>query len=281
MGFITVDQHNSTPVELYYTDEGHGQPVILIHGYPLDGTSWEHQSAALLDAGYRVITYDRRGFGRSTATPTGYNYTTFASDLNTVLTTLELTDTVLVGFSMGSGEVTRYLARYGEERVAHAVLIGCLQPYLLNTEDNPDGAVDMAFIEDFSTSVRRDRFAHMTGFLKNFFNTDQTMPERLSPEALAHHHHVANAASAHGAVHAPFSWVEDFRNDLEVINGYTVPVTVIHGTADQILPFTATAQRVPQWVQRATITDITDAPHGLLWTHRHEVNSALLNALGN
>lgn len=184
MAFVTVGTENSTDIELYYEDHGNGQPVVLIHGYPLDGSSWEKQTAALLDAGYRVITYDRRGFGKSSKTTAGYDYDTFAADLNTLLTTLELTNAVLVGFSMGTGEVARYLSTYGSERVARAAFLGSLQPFLLKTDDNPDGVPQEVF-DGLTEAVTADRYAFFTEFFKNFFNTDTFLgTPRLSQEAV-------------------------------------------------------------------------------------------------
>lgn len=276
MSFISVGQENSQSINLHYTDVGEGHPVVLIHGYPLDGSSWERQTTALLAAGYRVITYDRRGFGQSSKPSRGYNYTTFAADLDALLTTLELSDVTLVGFSMGTGEIARYLHQYGSARVHSAVFIGSLEPFLLITEDNPDGAIDTSFIEEFSASVRRDRYAHFTEFLNDFFNTDETLGNRLSDEALRHHHLLAGQSGAEAAALAPYSWIEDFRKDITAID---VPTQIIHGTGDRILPIEATGRRFSAALPDAQYVEIPDAPHGLLWTHSNEVNSALLGFL--
>src|SRR5213596_854514 len=173
MSTITVGKENSTSIDLYYEDHGSGSPVVLIHGWPLSGASWEKQTAALLAAGHRVITYDRRGFGRSSQPAVGYNYDTFASDLNTVLTSLSLTDVCLVGFSMGTGEVTRYIGKYGTKRVRKAVLIGTLGPYLVKAFDNPEG-VDPSVFDGLKGAIRADRAATVFDFLKNFYNYDVT-----------------------------------------------------------------------------------------------------------
>lgn len=276
VNFVTVGSADDKPVELHYQDIGSGAPVVLIHGYPLDGDSWEKQTTALLEAGYRVITYDRRGFGSSTKPAGGYDYDTFAADLDGLLTQLNLTNVALVGFSMGTGEIARYLGQYGSARVSAAVFIGSLEPFLLKTEENPDGAVNRAFIEDFSRSVRKDRYAHFTGFLDDFFNTDQTLGGRLSQQALTHHWNVATTSGAEASAKAPFSWIEDFRSDIKAVD---VPALIVHGTADNILPIDATARRFKEHLPSAQYVEIEDAPHGLLWTHAVEVNEALLEFL--
>lgn len=276
MSYINVGTHAGTSLHLNYEDYGDGEPVVLIHGYPLDGDSWEKQTTALLEAGYRVITYDRRGFGRSSKPADGYNYDTFASDLDKLMTKLELTGATLVGFSMGTGEIARYLRRYGSKRVKRAVFIGCLEPFLLKTEENPEGAVDTDFIDGFSASVRKDRYAHFTGFFKDFFNTDTFLGSRLSEEALQHHWIVAGQSGAQASAKAPYSWIEDFRPDVAAI---TVPSLIIHGTADNILPIDATARRFAKMLPEAKFVEIEGAPHGLLWTHADEVNAPLLEFL--
>ena len=200
MAFITVGTENSTDIELYYEDHGAGQPVVLIHGYPLDGSSWEKQTVALLDAGYRVITYDRRGFGKSSKPTKGYEYDTFAADLNTILTTLDLKDAVLVGFSMGTGEVGRYLSTYGSARVARAAFLGSLEPFLLQTADNPDGVPQSVF-DGLTEAVTADRYAFFTEFFKNFYNSDTFLgTPRLSQEAVDASWNTAAAAGATASV---------------------------------------------------------------------------------
>lgn len=276
MSFVLVGKESGRPVELHYRDVGEGPIVVLIHGYPLDGDSWEKQTTALLDAGYRVVTYDRRGFGKSTHTAGGYNYDTFAADLDALLTSLNLANVRLVGFSMGTGEIARYLSTYGPGRVQSAVFIGCLEPFLLKTSDNPDGAVDSGFIDGFVDSVRADRFAHFTGFFQDFFNTQENLGNRLSQQALTHHWNVATQSGAEAAAKAPRSWIEDFRSDVAAV---TVPTAIIHGTADNILPIEATARRLREMLPSATYVEVEGAPHGLLWTHAEEVNRALLDFL--
>ncbi|MGQ5226081.1 alpha/beta fold hydrolase [Streptomyces sp. yara] len=272
MPFITVGQENSTDIELYYEDHGSGQPVVLIHGYPLDGHSWEKQSAALLAAGYRVITYDRRGFGQSSQPTTGYDYDTFAADLNTVMETLDLRDAVLVGFSMGTGEVGRYLGTYGSERVAKAAFLASLEPYLLKTDDNPTG-VDGSVFEGIEKAVTVDRYAYFTGFYEDFYNLDENLGTRISEEALRNSWNVAAGSSAYASIAAVATWTTDFRADLAKID---VPALILHGTADRILPIEATGEPFHRALPQAEYVVIEGAPHGLLWTHAQEVTDALL-----
>jgi non-heme chloroperoxidase len=275
MPFITVGTENSTNIDLYYEDHGVGQPVVLIHGYPLDGHSWEKQSAALLAAGYRVITYDRRGFGQSSQPTTGYDYDTFAADLKIVLDTLDLHDAVLVGFSMGTGEVGRYLGTYGSERVAKVAFLASLEPFLLKTDDNPTG-VPQAVFDGILAAVTADRYAYFTQFYKDFYNTDETLGGRLSEEALRNSWNVAAGASWFASSAVVPTWLTDFRGDLDKID---VPALILHGTGDRILPIDATARPFHEAVPQATYVEIENAPHGLLWTHGEEVNTALLDFL--
>ena len=272
MPFITVGQENSTTIDLYYEDHGTGQPVVLIHGYPLDGHSWEKQTAALLAAGYRVITYDRRGFGQSSQPTTGYDYDTFAADLNTVMGTLDLRDAVLVGFSMGTGEVGRYLGTYGSERVAKAAFLASLEPYLLKTDDNPTG-VDASVFEGIEKAVTADRYAYFTAFYQDFYNLDENLGTRISEEALRNSWNVAAGSSPYASIAAVATWTTDFRADLAKID---VPALILHGTADRILPIEATGEPFHQALPQADYVVIEGAPHGLLWTHAQEVTDALL-----
>lgn len=273
MPYLTVGRENSAPIDLYYEDHGTGQPVVLIHGYPLDGRSWERQSAALLDAGHRVITYDRRGFGQSSQPTTGYDYDTFAADLRTVLDTLDLTDAVLVGFSMGTGEVARYLTAYGSARIAKAAFLGSLEPYLLKTDDNPDGAAPKAFFDDIVATVKADRFAYYTAFFKDFYNLDENLGTRISEEAVRNSWRTAARGGFFAASAAPSTWYTDFRADIPSID---VPALVVHGTADRILPIDSTGRPFHKALPAAEYVEIEGAPHGLLWTHAQEVNAALL-----
>ncbi|MFG2469447.1 alpha/beta fold hydrolase [Streptomyces canus] len=275
MPYITVGEENSAPIELYYEDHGTGQPVVLIHGYPLDGHSWEKQVPVLLEAGHRVITYDRRGFGRSSQPTTGYDYDTFAADLDKVLTSLDLTDAVLVGFSMGTGEVGRYLGTYGSGRVAKAVFLASLEPFLLKTEDNPTG-VDQAVFDGILDAVTKDRYAYFDAFYQDFYNLDETLGSRISEAAVRNSWNVAAGASAHASVACVPTWITDFRADVAKID---VPSLIVHGTGDRILPIDSTGRPFHALLPSAEYVEIEGAPHGLLWTYAEEVNAALLSFL--
>src|SRR5579872_7113167 len=208
--YIKVGQENSTPVEVYYEDHGSGSPVVLIHGWPLNGASWEKQTAALLAAGHRVITYDRRGFGKSSQPGTGYNYDTFAEDLHKLVKHLDLHNFALVGFSMGGGEVARYIGKHGSKNVSKAVFISSVPPFLLKTADNPD-AVDAGVFEGIQKAVASDRYAFFAEFFKNFFNTDVFLGKRISQEAVQASFNVAAGASATASLACVPTWHEDFR----------------------------------------------------------------------
>ncbi len=282
MAYITVGTENSVDIDIFYTDHGpaDAQPVVLIHGFPLNGESWDLQSRALLESGYRVIAYDRRGFGASSKTASGSDYDTFASDLHALVEDLELEDAVLVGFSMGTGEIARYLSRYGASRIAKAAFLGSLEPYLLITDDNPDGAGDQAFFDGTAAAVAEDRYAFLTGFFRDFYNLDEMLGDRISPEAVDASVQVANQAGNAAIAAAPLTWPTDFRGDIAAI---TVPTLILHGTADNILPIDKTARRFRELVPETTpltYVEIDGAPHGLLRTHGAEVNEALLAFLG-
>ncbi|HEV2442311.1 MAG TPA: alpha/beta hydrolase [Steroidobacteraceae bacterium] len=272
---IKVGQENSTPIELYYEDHGSGWPVVLIHGWPLSGASWEKQTAALLAAGHRVITYDRRGFGRSSKPAVGYDYDTFAADLDAVLSALNLTDVSLVGFSMGTGEVTRYIGRNGTKRVRKAVLIGTLGPYLVKTSDNPEG-VDRNVFEGIKAAIRADRPALLMDFLRNFYNYDVTGGKLVSERVLEDNWNVAAGASAIGTLACVDAWIEDFRND---IPRNTVPTLILHGDADRILPPDASSRRQAKMMKNARLVELKGGPHGVLWTHAEQINSELVKFL--
>ncbi|MEU1972636.1 alpha/beta hydrolase [Microbacterium sp. NPDC019599] len=273
MSHITVGTENSVDIKLFYTDQGSGQPVVLIHGFPLNGESWGRQAAALLDAGFRVIAYDRRGFGASTKAGTGYDYDTFAADLDKLLTQLDLQDVILVGFSMGTGEIARYLSTYGSARVAKAAFLGSLEPYLLKTDDNPEGAGPQEFFDGIAASVAKDRWAFLSGFYKDFYNLDENLGSRVSQEALDASIQVANHAGNVALAAAPLTWPTDFRADIPKVD---VPTLILHGTADNILPIDVTARRFKDLLPDATYVEIEGAPHGLLLTHADEVNEHLL-----
>jgi non-heme chloroperoxidase len=275
MPIITVGTQNSGPIEIHYEDHGDGQPVVLIHGYPLDGNSWERQERALLAAGYRVITYDRRGFGRSSQPTVGYDYDTFAADLNALLEQLDLHDVVLGGFSMGSGEVVRYLGSYGSARVSKAILFGTIPPFLLKRDDNPDGVNGQVF-EDIKAAIISDRYAYFKDFLDNFYNVDVLAPDRISDQAWQASFNVAAAMSPFASYASVDTWLTDFRGDLPKID---VPTLVVHGTEDRILPIAATADRLPELIADARLVRVEGGPHNVGWTHPDEVNNALLEFL--
>ena len=275
MAYITVGTENGAGIEIYYEDHGAGQPVVLIHGYPLDGHSWERQARVLLQAGYRVITYDRRGFGRSSQPAIGYDYDTFAADLNALLEHLDLDGIVLGGFSMGTGEVTRYLGRYGSGRVAKAAMFGVIPPFLLKTPDNPEG-VDGQVFEDIKAQIVKDRYVYFKQFFDNFYNTDKLAPERISEQAWQASFNVAAGASPYASYACVDTWLTDFRDDLPKID---VPTLVVHGTEDRILPHEATAARLPGLIKDLTLVTVDGGPHNIGWTHPDEVNPALLQFL--
>jgi non-heme chloroperoxidase len=276
MPYVTVGKENSGDIQLYYEDHGSGDPVILIHGYPLSGASWEKQVSALLSAGNRVITYDRRGFGKSSQPTSGYNYDTFAEDLRKLVTHLNLSNFALVGFSMGGGEVARYIGKYGSKGVSRAVFISSVPPYLLKTADNPDG-VDAGVFDGIQKAVAADRYAFFTEFFKNFFNTDVFLGKRISEEAVQASWNVAASASATASLACVPTWHEDFRADLGRVE---VPTLVIHGDADRIVPINASGQKTAKLVKGARLVVIKDGPHAINWTHADEVNAELLNFLG-
>jgi non-heme chloroperoxidase len=275
MPYVTVGQENSAPIELYYEDHGSGPPVVLIHGYPLDGHSWEKQLPALLDAGKRVITYDRRGFGQSSQPTTGYDYDTFAADLKALIDKLDLREAVLAGFSMGTGEVTRYLGTYGSDRVAKAVLFGPLQPFLLQTDDNPLGVPQSVF-DGFEETITKDRYAWFKFFFDNFYNVDKLHGTRISDEAWNASFQVAVGSSAYATLACVSTWLTDFRADLPKID---VPTLVVQGSEDRILPIDATGRRLPALVKDVRLIEIEGGPHNVGWTHPDEVNKAFLDFL--
>ncbi|MCQ1951226.1 alpha/beta hydrolase [Arthrobacter sp. zg-Y859] len=279
MGYIEVGTENSTAIHLYYEDQGAGQPVVLIHGYPLDGHSWERQTRELLAAGHRVITYDRRGFGQSSKVGSGYDYDTFAADLNTVLETLDLQDVILVGFSMGTGELARYVSRHGHERIAKLAFLASLEPYLVARDDNPDGVPQEVF-DGIEAAARDDRYAWFTSFYSNFYNLEENLGSRISQEAVTASWNVAISSAPVAAYAVVPTWIEDFRADVDAVRESGKPVMILHGTADNILPIDATARRFRKLVPAADYVEIDGAPHGLLWTHAGEVNKALLEFVG-
>ena len=273
MPSISVGNENGQPIEIYFEDHGSGDPVVLIHGYPLNGSSWERQERELLAGGYRVIRYDRRGFGKSSQPTVGYDYDTFAADLNTLLEHLDVNDVVLAGFSMGTGEVTRYLSTYGSKRVRKAALLGSIPPFLLKTPDNPEG-VDAQVFDGIKSAIVKDRYAYFQDFLNNFYNVDKLMPGRISERAWQASFNVAVGSSPHATYTCVDTWLTDFRSDLPKID---VPVLAIHGTEDRILPFEATAARLPALVNGLQLVRVEGGPHNIGWTHPEIVNPALLD----
>jgi non-heme chloroperoxidase len=276
MSYVTVGKENSGNIDLYYEDHGSGNPVVLIHGYPLSGASWERQATALLNAGYRVITYDRRGFGKSSQPTTGYNYDTFAGDLHKLVSELKLSDFTLVGFSMGGGEVARYIGKYGSKGVSKAVIISGVPPYLLKTADNPEG-VDASVFAGIEQAVTADRYAFFTGFFRDFYNTDVNLGKRVSEQVVQASWNVAAGCSATASLACVPAWHEDFRADVARFN---VPTLVIHGDTDRILPITAAGLRTAKLIKGARLLIVKDGPHCVTWTHAEEVNAELLSFLG-
>ena len=275
MPYITVGKENSGSIDLYYEDHGTGAPVVLIHGYPLSGASWEKQTGALLGAGYRVITYDRRGFGKSSQPATGYDYDTFTEDLHEVITHLGLKDVALAGFSMGGGEVARYFSKYGSNDVSRAIFISSVPPFLLKTPDNHEG-LDGSIFEGIQKAVGADRYGFFASFFKNFYNADLLMGKRLSEQVVQASWNVAVGCSPIAALACVATWYEDFREDLACID---VPTLVIHGDADRVVPMDASGRRTAELVEGARLVVIKDGPHGILWTHAEDVNRELVNFL--
>jgi non-heme chloroperoxidase len=273
MPFVTVGRENSAAIRIYYEDHGSGSPVVLVHGYALNGHSWEKQEAALLAAGYRVITYDRRGFGASSRPSVGYQFGTLAGDLDVLLSRLDLRGVVLAGFAMGTGEVARYLAVHGPGRVRAAVLVAPLLPFLLRTDDNPEG-IDRSVFDGITARIAADRPAAMKDFMDRSYNVDLLGGDRVSDQAWQNSFYVAISASAHAAVGCVAACLEDFRGDLARV---MIPVLVIHGDQDRVLPYQATSQRLPALLRNTRSTIIAGGPHAIIWTHADEVNQALLD----
>ena len=275
MGKFAVGAENGLPIELHYTDQGEGQPVVLIHGWPLSGRSWEAQVPALIGAGYRVITYDRRGFGQSSQPWHGYEYDTLAADLAALINHLDLNDAILIGFSMGGGEVVRYLSTSGADRVSKVVLASAVPPFLLKSDDNPDGGIDDAFIAGMIGDVTQDRMAFLDEFLTPFFSAGKKL--KVSPQQKAYAVRVAAAASAKATIDCITAWgTTDFRSDLAAV---TLPTLVIHGDSDNIVPIEVSGQRTAEAIPGAVLVVLEDAPHGVTVSHPEEWNAAVLQFL--
>lgn len=274
MAVLRVGNENSESVELYYEDHGSGSPIVLIHGWPLSGRSWENQVPALVEAGHRVVTYDRRGFGNSSQPWNGYDYDTFAADLDALLAHLDLSDVTLVGFSMGGGEVVRYIGNYGSARVSKAVLAAAVPPYLYQSDDNPDGGLDDATIQQFEDSVRGDRIAFLEEFTKNFFTAGE-QDDLVSEPNRIYNRQIAAFASPKGTLDCINAFGRtDFRDDLAKID---VPALVIHGDSDGIVPFEVSGKRSHEMIADSTLELIGGAPHGFNVTHADQFNRALLD----
>jgi len=276
MPYVTVGKENSGNIDLYYEDHGSGKPIVLIHGYPLSGASWEKQIGVLLAASHRVITYDRRGFGKSSQPTTGYNYDTFAEDLHKLVTQLDLRDFALAGFSMGGGEVARYMGKYGSKGVSKAIFISAVPPFLLKTADNPEG-VDGSVFEGIQKAIAADRYAFFTEFFKNFYNTDLLLGKRVSEQVVEASWNIAAGSSATASLACVPTWHEDFRKDLSRVEA---PSLVIHGDADRIVPIGASGLPTSKLIKGARLSVVKNGPHCITWTHADEVNRELVNFLG-
>jgi len=275
MPVISVGKENSGSVDLYYEDHGTGQPVVLIHGWPLSGRSWEKQVPALLEAGHRVITYDRRGFGHSSKPTVGYDYQTFAADLHTIITELDLRDATLVGFSMGGGEVARYLGAYGNARVKRAVFMAAIPPFFVKTSNNPAG-VDASVFEGIKKAIVADRPAFLSKFFADFYNVDRLGGQRISDEVVRLSWNIAAGASPTGTLQCVTAWATDFREDLRRIR---VPTLIVHGDSDRIVPLEVSGQLTHQAVAGSRLAVVAGGPHGLNWTHAEDVNRELTSFL--
>ncbi len=276
MPYVTAGKENSGNIDIYYEDHGTGKPVVLVHGWPLSGASWEKQVLALQEAGYRVITYDRRGFGNSSKPASGYDYDTFAKDLHKLVTKLDLREFALVGFSMGGGEVARYLGAHGSERVSQAVFISAIPPFLLKTPDNPEG-VEGSVFDGIKKAIAADRPRFLSQFLSDFYSVDVLGGKRISDQVVQLSWNIAAGASPKATLDCVSAWLTDFRKDLARID---VPTLVIHGDADRILPLAATGKRTQELVKGSRLAVVEGGPHGVTWTHAEQVNRDLLEFLG-
>lgn len=272
MSTVTVGQENSSPIELYYEDHGSGPPIVPLAGWPLDSRSWEPQLAALLEAGHRVILYDRRGFGRSSRPATGYDFDTLAEDLHAVLVELGLRDVALVGFSLGTGELARYVARHGTERLRGCAFIETLAPSFAKSPENPSGA-DQAVVSSVQQAISEDRFQWLTGLLGDLFNLDENLGHRISEETVRATWNAAAGASPIATWACPPGWLEDFSGDITRID---VPTLILHGTADRILPIDGQGRRLHAALPDAHYVEIEGGPHVMGVTHANEVNEQLL-----
>jgi non-heme chloroperoxidase len=272
MSTINVGVENSTAIELYYEDHGSGSTVLLIHGWPLDSRSWEPQLHPLLAAGHRVVTYDRRGFGRSSRPTTGYDFNTLADDLDVLLTELDLHDVTLVGFSLGTGEMARYIGTRGTERLKSCVFIESLAPSFVKSEDNPKG-VDEAGVAGVQQAILDDRPAWLTGLLSDFLNLDEYRGTRVSDDTVRNLWNAGAEASPYATWACVRTWLDDYREDIKRID---VPTLILHGTADRILSIEGQGRRLHAALPESRLVEIDGGPHVMCVTHAHEVNEALL-----
>jgi non-heme chloroperoxidase len=272
MATITVGQENSTPIELYYEDHGSGPAVVLLSGWPLDSRSWEPQAHALLQAGHRVIVYDRRGFGQSSRPTEGYNFDTLADDLHTLLTGIDLREATLIGFSLGTGELARYIGRYGTERLKSCVFIESLAPSFVKSDENPNG-VDQATVDTVRQAILDDRAAWLTGLLGDFLNLDDYLGTRVSEETVRNNWNAGAGASPVATWACVLTWLEDFHKDITRID---IPTLILHGTADRILSIDGQGRRLHAALPDARYVEIEGGPHVMCVTHAEEVNRELL-----
>ncbi|MTI20041.1 alpha/beta hydrolase [Fulvivirga sp. RKSG066] len=262
-------------VQIYYEDYGEGKPVILIHGWPLSHKAWEGQVSTIVDAGYRCITYDRRGFGQSSAPWGDYDYTTLASDLKALIDTLDLDSVTLIGFSMGGGEVVRYLTEYGDDKIEKAALVSSIIPLVPQKEDNPDGVPQEA-LDDILDAIKSDRVGFLTDFHKNFYNYEDNT-DSMSEEQLHYDWSIASHASPQATFQCAKSWATtDFRDELKNVS---VPTLIIHGDADNIVPIETSAKQAAEGIPNNRFEIIKGGPHGLNVTHRDELNKLLVDFL--
>lgn len=274
MAFLTIGKENNTDITLYYEDRGTGKPVVLIHGWPLNGASWERQTAALLAAGYRVVTYDRRGFGRSSAPSEGYDYNTMAEDLYKLIEALDLKDAAIFGFSMGGGEVARYMGKFNNGRVTKCGFVSAITPALRKDGGNPEG-IDPKIFDGIKAGIENDRYDFLQSFGKLFYS--QGLLTHAVSEAKLQADFVVASQSNYGAMlFTVDAWLEDFRTDIKQI---TVPTLVIHGDDDKVIPLENAGARMPGLIASAKLHVVKGGPHGLIWTHAAEVNTAMLEFL--
>jgi non-heme chloroperoxidase len=274
MDFITTkDSATGEEIKLSYKDYGKGRPIVLIHGWPLSKEMWEYQLDDLVDAGFRVIKYDRRGFGKSSKPWSGYDYDALTADLNAVMETLDLNDAVLVGFSMGGGEAVRYLSTYGSARVSKLVLVSAVTPYLLKTSDNAEG-VDESVFTEMMTQMKEDRIAFLDDFGKKFFGVS-LINHPVSTPLLEYYRSLASVAAPRATQACATAFAQtDFRKDVTAI---TVPTLIIHGDEDQTVPISASSERTAQMIPGAQYKVYKGAPHGLFYTDRKQLNEDLIS----